>query len=60
MAIIPPEHTQVHEYLKGMTIKYYDSGILVDQLANHNHKPISDLAHAFHAVISNLSLMSLN
>ena len=60
MAMAPPELTQVWEYSKGMTIKYYGSSVLVDQLADHDHKLISALTHTLHAVISNFSLMCLN
>ena len=48
------ELTQVWEYSKGMSIKYYDSGVLVDQLADLNHLLNSALTFALHAVISNL------
>ena len=37
MAMPPPELTWVWEYSKGMTIKYYDSGVLDDQLADLDH-----------------------
>ena len=47
MAMAPPELTQAWEYSKEMTIKYYDSGVLVNQLAYLDHKLISALTADF-------------
>ena len=43
MAMAPPELTPVRMYSKGITIKYCDSSVLIDQLADLDHKLTSDL-----------------